>query len=113
MAERVDHTHRKADQVRGYVDRAMISRLGYRYAGEGRGARRYCQGRSAPTAIGLPSLPRGRTWAVDRRRGRCRVAFKGLSATVVANGWIKHLSCGPTYGGGDWAPATGDSRGAS
>jgi Arm DNA-binding domain len=28
MAERVDHTHRKADQVRGYVERAIIPDLG-------------------------------------------------------------------------------------
>lgn len=28
LAERVDHTHRKADQVRGYVDRAIIPDLG-------------------------------------------------------------------------------------
>ena len=27
MAERVDHTHRKADQVRGYVDRAIVPEL--------------------------------------------------------------------------------------
>lgn len=30
LAERVDHTHRKADQVRGYVDRAIIPALGDR-----------------------------------------------------------------------------------
>jgi len=28
LTERVDHTHRKADQVRGYVDRAIIPDLG-------------------------------------------------------------------------------------
>ena len=28
MAERVDHTHRKADQVRAYVDRAIVPELG-------------------------------------------------------------------------------------
>jgi hypothetical protein len=27
LAERVDHIHRKADQVRGYVDRAIIPEL--------------------------------------------------------------------------------------
>src|SRR4051794_22792654 len=30
LAERVDHTHRKADQVHGYVDRAIIPELGHR-----------------------------------------------------------------------------------
>ena len=30
LAERVDHTHRKADQVRGYVDRAILPELGDR-----------------------------------------------------------------------------------
>ena len=28
LTERIDHTHRKADQVRGYVDRAVIPELG-------------------------------------------------------------------------------------
>jgi integrase len=85
LAERVDHTHRKADQVRGYVDRAIIPDLGDRRVRDiepsdiARVIRAY-RNRVA-------KLPRGRTGGRPAARALLAV-FKGLFGYAVANGLI-------------------------
>jgi hypothetical protein len=85
MAERVDHTHRKADQVRGYVDRAIIPELGnmrvrdVEPADIARVIRTYRDR--------IAKLPRGRTGGRPAARALL-AAFKGLFGYCVANGWI-------------------------
>jgi integrase len=85
MGERVDHTHRKADQVRGYVDRAIIAELGdmrvrdVEPADIARVIRAYRDR--------IAKLPRGRTGGRPAARALL-AAFKGLFGYCVANGWI-------------------------
>jgi integrase len=85
LAERVDHTHRKADQVRGYVDRAIIPELGERRVREiepsdiARVIRSYRDR--------VAKLPRGRTGGRPAARALLAV-FKGLFGYAVANGLI-------------------------
>jgi len=84
LAERVDHTHRKADQVRGYVDRAIIPELGDRRvrdveASDIAGVIRRYRDRVA-------KLPRARTGGRPAARALLAV-FKGLFGYAVANGW--------------------------
>jgi integrase len=85
LAERVDHTHRKADQVRGYVDRAIIPELGDRRVRD-----------IEPSDIAriirayrdrVAKLPRGRTGGRPAARALLAV-FKGLFGYAVANGLI-------------------------
>jgi integrase len=85
LAERIDHTHRKADQVRGYVDRAIIPELG--------GTRvRDIEPSDIARVIRtyrdrVAKLPRARTGARPAARALLAV-FKGLFGYAVANGWI-------------------------
>jgi integrase len=85
LAERVDHTHRKADQVRGYVDRAIIPELGDRRVrtiepSDIAGVIRTYRDRVARSA-------RGRTGGRPAARALLAV-FKGLFGYAVANGMI-------------------------
>jgi integrase len=85
LAERVDHTHRKADQVRGYVERAIIPALGDRRVRDvepsdiARVTRDYRDR--------VAKLPRGRTGGRPAARALLAV-FKGLFGYAVANGFI-------------------------
>ncbi len=85
MAERVDHTHRKADQVRGYVEHAIIPGLGnirvraVEPADIAKVVRAYRDR--------VAKLPRGRTGGRPAARALL-AAFKGLFGYCVANGWI-------------------------
>ncbi len=85
LAERIDHTHRKADQVRGYVDRAIIPELGSTRVRDiepsdiARVIRTYRDR--------VAKLPRARTGGRPAARALLAV-FKGLFGYAVANGWI-------------------------
>jgi integrase len=85
LSERVDHTHRKADQVRGYVDRAIIPELGSSRVRDVSPAdiadviRRYRDR--------VAKLARARTGGRPAARALL-AAFKGLFGYCVANGWI-------------------------
>jgi predicted RNA-binding Zn ribbon-like protein len=85
LAERIDHTHRKADQVRGYVDRAIIPELGSTRVRDiepsdiARVIRAYRDR--------VARLPRARTGGRPAARALLAV-FKGLFGYAVANGWI-------------------------
>lgn len=85
LAERVDHTHRKADQVRGYVERAIIPELGDRRVRD-----------VEPSDIArvirvyrdrVAALPRARTGGRPAARALLAV-FKGLFGYAVASGLI-------------------------
>jgi len=85
LAERVNHTHRKADQVLGYVDRAVIPELG---------ATRIRDIEPADIAFVIrgyrdrvAKLPRARTGGRPAARALLAV-FKGLFGYAVANGWL-------------------------
>lgn len=87
MKERIDHTHRQADQVRGYVERAIIPELGDRRVRD-----------VEPSAIAgvirsyrdrVAKLPRARTGGRPAARALLAV-FKGLFGYAVANGWVSH-----------------------
>ena len=84
LAERVDHTHRKSDQVRGYVDRAIIPELGSKRVRDVEASdvaaviRRYRDR--------VAKLPRARTGGRPAARALLAV-FKGLFSYAVANGW--------------------------
>jgi integrase len=85
LAERIDHTHRKADQVRGYVNRAIIPLLGARRVrtiepSDIAGVIRVYRDRVAKSA-------RGRTGGRPAARALLAV-FKGLFGYAVANGVI-------------------------
>lgn len=91
LGERVDHTHRKADQVRGYVDRAIIAELGTMRVRD-----------VEPSDIAkvvrdyrdrVAKLPRGRTGGRPAARALL-AAFKGLFGYCVANGWISASPAG-------------------
>lgn len=85
LAERVDHTHRKADQVRGYVDRAIIPALGNKRVRDVEAADISRIIRSYRDRVA--QLPRARTGGRPAARALLAV-FKGLFGYAVANGWI-------------------------
>jgi integrase len=86
LSERIDHTHRKADLIRGYVDRAIIPALG---------SRRVRDIEPSDIAIAVRNY-RDQTGkkAAAHKGGRTAArallgVFKGLFGYAVANGWIK------------------------
>lgn len=85
LSERVHHTHRKADQVQGYVDRAILPEIGSRRVRDVEPAdiagviRRYRDR--------VAKLPRARTGGRPAARALLAV-FKGLFGYCVANGWL-------------------------
>jgi len=85
LSERVDHTHRKADQVRGYVYRAIIPALGDRRV-------RTIEPADIASVIRayrerVAKSPKGRTGGRPAARALLAV-FKGLFGYAVANGMI-------------------------
>lgn len=84
LAERVDHTHKKADQVRGYIDRAVIPELGDRRVRDVEASDIARVIRSYRDRVA--KLPRSRTGGRPAARALLAV-FKGLFAYAVANGW--------------------------
>ena len=86
LAERVEPTHRRAELMRGYVDRAIVPALGSRRVrdvepSEIAAVVRDYRDRAAKTAKGREG---------GRAAGRALLgAFKGLFGYAVANGWIK------------------------
>ena len=86
LAERVEPTHRRAELMRGYVDRAIVPALGSRRVrdvepSEIAAVVRDYRDRAARTAKGRDG---------GRAAGRALLgAFKGLFGYAVANGWIK------------------------
>jgi integrase len=85
LKERVDHTHRKADQVRGYVDRAIIPELGSWRVRDVEPSDIARVIRSYRDRVG--KLARARTGGRPAARALLAV-FKGLFAYAVANGWL-------------------------
>lgn len=86
LSERIDHTHRKAELIRGYVERAVIPALG---------SRRVRDIEPSDIAITVRDY-RDRTGkkAAAHKGGRTAArallgVFKGLFGYAVANGWIK------------------------
>jgi len=86
LSERIDHTHRKAELIRGYVERAIIPALG---------SRRVRDIEPSDIAIAVRDY-RDRTGkkAAAHKGGRTAArallgVFKGLFGYAVANGWIK------------------------
>jgi integrase len=86
LSERIDHTHRKAELIRGYVERAIIPALG---------SRRVRDVEPSDIAIAVRDY-RDRTGkkAAAHKGGRTAArallgVFKGLFGYAVANGWIK------------------------
>jgi integrase len=85
LAERVDPTHRNAELVRGYVERAIIVALGASRI-------RDVEPSEIATVIRayrdrVATLPRGRKGGRSAARALLAV-FKGLFGYAVANGWI-------------------------
>jgi integrase len=86
LSERIDHTHRKAGLIRGYVERAVIPALGSRRVRD-----------IEPSEIATVVRDyRDRTGkkAAAHKGGRTAArallgVFKGLFGYAVANGWIK------------------------
>jgi integrase len=86
LSERIDHTHRKAELIRGYVERAIVPALG----------RRRVRDIEPAEIAALVRDYRARTGKkAAARRGGLTAArallgvFKGLFGYAVANGWIK------------------------
>ena len=87
LKERIGHTHKKAELIQGYVDRAIVPELGNRRVRD-----------VEPSDIArVIRAYRDRVAKVARARASGRPAarallavFKGLFGYAVANGWIRH-----------------------
>jgi integrase len=87
LKERIGHTHRKAELIQGYVDRAIVPELGNRRVRD-----------VEPSDIArVIRAYRDRVAKVSRARASGRPAarallavFKGLFGYAVANGWVRH-----------------------
>ena len=72
MSERIDHTHRKAELIRGYLDRAIIPALGDRRVRDieppdiAEAVRRYRDrvAKHAKARMGGRPAARGRSWRI-------------------------------------------------
>jgi integrase len=86
LSERIDHTHRKAGLIRGYVERAIIPTLGKRRVRDIEPSEIATVVRNYRDQVAKKAAAHkgGRTAA----RALLGV-FKGLFAYAVANGWIK------------------------
>jgi integrase len=85
LLERVDHTHRKPDLVRGYVERAIIADLGTMRVRDVEPSHIAEMIRSYRDRVGKHK--RARTDGRPAARALLAVA-KGLFGYAVANGWI-------------------------
>ena len=87
LSERIDHTHRRAELIRGYVERGIIPALGNRRV-------RDIEPSEIATVVRDYRNRTGKKAAA--RKGGLTAArallgvFKGLFGYAVANGWIKH-----------------------
>ena len=87
LSERIDHTHRRAELIRGYVERGIIPALGNRRV-------RDIEPSEIATVVRDYRNQTGKKAAA--RKGGLTAArallgvFKGLFGYAVANGWIKH-----------------------
>ncbi len=87
LSERIDHTHRRAELIRGYVDRGIIPSLGNRRV-------RDIEPSEIATAVRqyrdqASKAARARKGGLTTARALLGV-YKGLFGYAVANGWIKH-----------------------
>ena len=86
LSERVDHTHRKAELIRGYVERAIVPALGGRRVRDIEPAEIAAVVRDYRDRTGKKAAARkGGLTAARALLG----VFKGLFGYAVANGWIK------------------------
>ena len=86
LSERIDHTHRKAELIRGYVDRAILPALGSRRVRDIDPSEIATVIRSYRDRVGKKAAARqGGLTAARALLG----VFKGLFGYAVANGWIK------------------------
>lgn len=87
LSERIDHTHRRAELIRGYVERGVIPALGSRRVRDiepleiATVVREY-RDQTAKKAL-------ARKGGLTAARALLGV-YKGLFGYAVANGWIKH-----------------------
>lgn len=107
LQERVDHTHRKADQVRGYVERSIIPDLGQMRVRDVEpsdiaGVIRRYRDRIAGT-------PRARTGGRPAARALL-AACKGLFSYAVANGWTTYSPAAQITGAVIGAPPVSRAR---
>ena len=86
LSERIDHTHRKAELIRGYVERAIVPALGSR-------RERGIEPSEVATVVRdyreqVAKKAAARKGGLTAARALLGV-FKGLFGYAVANGWIK------------------------
>lgn len=87
LSERIDHTHRRAELIRGYVDRGIIPSLGNR---------RVRDIEPSEIAIAVRQYRDQASKHARARKGGLTTArallgvYKGLFGYAVASGWIKH-----------------------
>lgn len=86
LKERVDHTHRQAEQVRGYVDRAIIPDLGHKRVRDVDPSDIADMVRRYRDRVGRKK--KARTGGRAAARALLAVA-KGLFGYAVAHGWIE------------------------
>jgi integrase len=86
LSERIDHTHRKAMLIRGYVERAILPALGSRRVRDIEPSEIALVVRDYRDLVGKKASARkGGLTAARALLG----VFKGLFGYAVANGWIK------------------------
>ncbi len=87
LSERIDHTHRRAELIRGYVDRGILPSLAKRRVRDIEPSEIATVVRNYRDQTGKKALARkGGLTAARALLG----VFKGLFGYAVANGWIKH-----------------------
>ena len=87
LSERIDHTHRKGEFIRGYVERGILPALGSRRIRDIEPAEIATVVRAYRDLVGKNPL-RARKGGVTAARALL-IVFKGLFTYAVANGWIK------------------------
>ncbi|MDP3158668.1 MAG: tyrosine-type recombinase/integrase [Reyranella sp.] len=107
MRERVDHTHRQAEQVRGYVDRAIVPDLGTMRVRDVEPSDVAGMVRAYRDRVG--KLKRSRTDGRPAARALLAVA-KGLFNYAVATGWIERSPAAQLTQAVIGAPAVARSR---
>lgn len=87
LSERIDHTHRRAEFIRGYVDRGILPVLAKRRVRDIEPSEIATVVRNYRDQTGKKALARKRGLTAARA---LLGVYKGLFAYCVANGWIKH-----------------------
>jgi integrase len=85
LAERIDHTHRKPELIRGFAERGIIPEMGARRVRDIQPAEIASVIRSYRERVA--KMPKARTGGHPAARALLAV-FKGLFGYCVANGWI-------------------------